>query len=138
MERREGRIFEGKSLEDVATAFAECVSRNHLENLEFWRATAMDDLGEVEYWNQRMKKEPSIVKKVVYSEVLSIMQNADAPENKKFHSRKRFFGREKNKLSITAETGFFEAVLRECAMSTPVNVEYIIDLKNFYIDKIIH
>ena len=39
---------------------------------------------------------------------------------------------------ITAKGGFYENILAESKVYVPVNVEYIIDIENFSIDKISH
>lgn len=132
----EQTIFHGKNLEELAIVFADVVCRHHVAFLEMNKATAMDDTRETAYWNYRIENEPKIVKEVTYKRILDMMQHPD--QNRVFLKKKKLFGRYQNMFEITAKGGFYEKILAESKVYVPVNVEYIIDIENFSIDKISH
>ena len=125
-------IFSGNTVNQVAERFASIVSRKYLESLQFWKATAMENTEEEEYWEKKIKTEPEEVKKCAYEKILKIMGGTDNP----YLKRKGAFGR-KVIISITRSSGFYEGLLdgKDIKCSVEPNVEYLIDQKNLSIEK---
>ena len=86
------------------------------------------------YWDYRLEHEPAVVKEKVYSRILDIMQHPE--QNKTLMGKRYIFFRDKNVLRITAESSFYERILDESRVIVPVNVEYVIVIGDFRIDKI--
>ena len=126
-----------KTVEEIAQAFAEIVSRNYLKNLQFWQATAADDLDEFLDWEEKIKTEPEKVKKAAFEKILQIMQ--EPQKNKQFY-KKGFFFRSKNIIRVSTESGYYKDLLpdKDITHTVAVNVEYIIDIQRRIIQKRIY
>ena len=135
MNEKKTTVFYGKNLEEVATVFADIVFRHHISFLESFKASAMDDAAETAYWDYRLEHEPDVVRTKVYNRILDVMQH---PEENRNLFVKRVLLRDRRLMSITEESGFYEKILAESKVIVPVNVEYIIDIENFRIDKVYH
>lgn len=125
-------IFSGSTLEEVAKAFAEIVSRNYISHLDYWQATAMDDRQEYEQWEQKKEREPEILRENAFNKILKIMQKPEL--NRMFFKKYRFF-RSKNVIAITKFSGFYKDLLpgNDIEHAFAVNVEYLIDIENLNI-----
>ena len=97
----------------------------------FYRGVA----AETAYWDYRLEHEPDVVRTKVYNRILDVMQH---PEENRNLFVKRVILRDMRLMSITEESGFYDKILAESKVIVPVNVEYIIDIENFRIDKVYH
>lgn len=133
----EERIFSGNTVEEVAKAFAETVSRNYLRHLQSWQATAMDDLHEYNQWQLRIESEPQEVERNAFEKILKIMKQPQ--ENIEFFSKWWIF-RSKDVISITRSSGFYESLLpgKDVEQTVSVNVEYLINKRRLTVIKKIY
>jgi len=133
----EEKIFSGNTVEEVAQAFAETVSRNYLRHLEFWQATAVDEPHEFNQWKLKIESEPEEVKRNAFDKILKIMQKPR--ENKQFFKKWWFF-RSEDIISITRSSGFFKDLLpgEDIEHAVSVNVEYLIDKNRLTVIKKIY
>lgn len=125
----EERIFSGNTVEEVAQAFAEEVTRDYLRHLEYWQATAVDDREEYRQWEIKIESEPEMMEKNAFDKILKIMQ--EPQENKQYFKKKWCFLRSKDVISITKSSGFYKDLLpgEDIEHAFPTNVEYLIDTK---------
>lgn len=133
----EEKIFSGNTVEEVAEALAKTVSRNYLKHLEFWKATAMDDLLESNQWQLRIESEPEEVKRNAFDKILKIMK--EPQENKQFFKKWWLF-RSKDIISITRSSGFYKGLLhgKDVEQTVSVNVEYLINKRSLTVIKKIY
>ena len=134
MKEKTTTIFYGANIEELAVVFADIVFRHHVNFLSHYKAFAMDDRKEMAYWDYRLEHEPAVVREKVYSRILDIMQHPE--QNKTLMGKRYIFFRDKNVLRITAESSFYERIIDESRVIVPVNVEYVIVVGDFRIDKI--
>ena len=135
---QEERIFLGNTLEEVAKAFAEEISRNYLQHLKFWQATAMDEPHEFHQWEEKIKNEPGVVKRNAFEKILKIMKNPE--DNKQYFKKKYGFLRSKDVIGITKSSGFYQDLLpgEDIEHTVSVNVEYLIDKRYMTVVKKIY
>lgn len=133
----EEKIFSGNTVEEVAQAFAETVSRNYLKDLQFWQATAMDDPHEYNQWQLRIQSEPQEVERNAFDKILKIMKQPQ--ENMEFFTKWWIF-RSKDVISITRSSGFYEGLLpgKDVEQTVSVNVEYLINKRRLTVIKKIY
>lgn len=135
---QEERIFFGNTLEEVAKAFAKEISRNYLQHLKFWQATAMDEPHEFHQWGEKIKSEPSVVERNAFEKILKIMKNPE--DNKQYFKKKYGFLRNTDVISITKSSGFYQDLLpgEDIEHTVSVNVEYLIDKRYMTVVKKIY
>ena len=133
----EEKIFSGNTVEEVAKALAETVSRNYLNHLKFWKATAMDDLHESYQWQLRIESELEEVKRNAFDKILKIMKE---PQKNKQFFKKWWFFRSKDVISITRSSGFYKGLLhgKDIEQTVSVNVEYLINKRRLIVVKKIY
>lgn len=131
---KEELIFSGSTVEELAEAFSELVSRNYLTELNFWRMAAIKEVDDSPYWENRIEEEPKEIKLNAYAKTLSIMQYPD--RNKQFFKRRGFL-RRRHVISITRSSGFYDNLLprRDVKHTVTANIEYLIDPESFCIKK---
>jgi len=100
-----------KSLIQFVSKYIAFLYKRHCE---FWRATAMDDRGEMISWEERIQREGPALEKVV----------------KDLMNTKRYFRRE---MKFTSKSHFLKEAFKKAKISSsplnciPCNVEYKID-----------
>lgn len=117
--------------EELITSAADILALDYLEDLEYWRATAMDDAEERDYWFHKI-----IWEVIPYRDAMKA--NIDE------ESKKKFFWMEKKKISISHKHRklidlSFMAIEKKpndnCGIA--FNVIYVIDFQNNKLHKII-
>lgn len=130
---KEKIIFQGNDLEELAQKFAELITRNYLEYLDFWKKNAKGK--ELNFWRKKIKNEPEIVRKNAYKKILQIMKFHK--ENEEFYKDKWILFKDKNIILINKETSFYKDLLpgEDLTYTAKVSRKYMIDKKRFLIAK---
>ena len=126
------------TLDQLARNFGEEIGRAYREELFASKATAMDDIKETKYWEERIEKEVPIVVENAERKILEIMNYH--PRYRKRYCLRKCFGlfRDKNILNINHENGFFDDLIlgKDLNNFFPVNVEYHINIMNLSFEKV--
>lgn len=140
---KENKVYSYKSQDALCKAFADEVEENFRNQLEMWEAMAVDGATEIEMSRRRQSKEPKIVWENTYEKLATILTD----DRDKTYSKRiwRIF-RSRRYVSITWCSGFYDHLLYGTANRdgeslqgmVAINVEYIIDRKNFTVVKKIY
>ena len=120
-------IYVASSTEELAKKFASVIRENCLLNLEFWRATSIDDPQEYIMWEQKMETVPAMAEQKAFERISDIIKNPNG--NMKYYKKiRRAIFRKVTVLSITDKSGFYENLVDGEHIHQPVNVEYLLSL----------
>ena len=113
--------------QEIAQNFSQMMVKQYMEHIEYWYATAMDDVDEMKIWEKKIKNETQVVQKKVYHKLLSIMK--DRKKYMRFYKRIGVLRRERDIIRITCASGFFNDILNGEGISHafPINAEYLIN-----------
>lgn len=140
--KNEGKvIFSGKTMDSVAMRFAEIVAQNYSKDLEYWKATAIDDRCEFQRWEERVKKEVPELKQQAYAKISDIMKSVGDDERYFIKRKEHWYSKDIELIRITKKCGFYDDLLTEDSdvqSTIAVNVDYLIDRQACTIKKIIH
>ena len=126
-----------RTLDELANCFADEIAKQYKSHLEYWQATAVDDREEYAMWEGRIQREPDTVRERVLNRIKAVMAN---PQQYRRYFRKvlKFFVNW-NLIRIVPSTGCFQNLLaRDITHAFAVNVEYLINLKEMKVVKIVH
>lgn len=131
-----GTIFKGRSLDALAVGFGKVVRRKYQSNLNFWKATAVDDRKEYAEWNEKIETDPPKIEEQAKNKLLNIMKGQHEVQ-KPYLNKRTIFGRvDKNVLVINTASGFYDDLLPSDPIVRnrfSVNVNYLINMKKFSI-----
>lgn len=126
-----------RTRDELAECFAAEVARQYKSHLEYWQTTAVDDKEEYAMWGTRIQHEPDTVRERVLNRIRSVMAN---PQYYRKYFRKvlKVFV-DWDVIRIIPQTGFYQNLMaRDITNAFSINVEYLINLKDMTVVKIVH